>query len=83
MAQTWLQSTLVSHKEASARRELHVVGGWRCAIVADALGAAAPFERRWSLELPSSSGSQHARSSAALAVARHGADVGTVEVSLA
>ena len=83
MAQTWSRSTSVSHAAASARRVLRVVGGWRCALVADALGAAAPFEQRWSLESPSSSWSQLARSSAAVKVARHGADVVAVNVSLA
>ena len=83
MAQTWSRSTSVSHEAASARRVLRVVGGWRCALVADALGAAAPFEQRWSLESPSSSWSQLARSSAAVKVARHGADVVAVNVSLA
>ena len=40
----WSRSTLVSHEAASARRVLRVVGGWRCALVADALGSASPFE---------------------------------------
>ena len=52
MAQAWSRSTLVSHEATSARRVLRIVGGWRCALVADALGAAAPFEQRSSLESP-------------------------------
>ena len=83
MAQTWSRSTLVSHEAASARHVLRVVGGWRCALVADSLGAAASLERRSSPEPPSSSWSQLARSSAAAKVARHGAGVVAVDVSLA
>ena len=83
MAQTWLRSTLVSHKAASARCVLLVVGGWRCALVTHALGAAAPFEQRSSLESPSLSWSQLARSSEAVQMARHGAGVVVVDVSLA
>jgi len=65
-----IASTLVSHEAASARRVLLVVGGWRCALVAGALGVATPFEQRSSPESPSSSWSQLALSSAAVKVAR-------------
>ena len=83
MAQALLRSTLVSHKTPAARRVVRVVGGWRYALVAGELGAAAPFEQRSSPESPSSSWSQLAWSSAAVKVARHGAGVVAVDVSLA
>ena len=51
--------------------------------LASALSSAAPLKQRSSPESPSSSWSQLARSSAAVEVARHGADVVAVNVSLA